>query len=249
MVGVREFLARVVEICGEPQGYKKGHSGDDGFCDCIGLIIGAIRRAGGRWSGTHGSNYAARYEVEKLEKIAQSGTLIPGELVFKSREPGEKGYDLPAKYTGDLRDYYHVGVVVSATPLRIYHMTTPCPQVDTKLGKWAWHGWPVKIAKEKGEKPKMDEVIYQAIVIGGGALNMREGPSRNAKLIRSIPQGAMVDVYQVNEDGTWGVVGYRGTQGYVMMEFLSRDGEKIQVPKKKLEEIYDQLGDWLGLRG
>lgn len=246
MVGVREFLARVVEICGEPQGYKKGHSGDDGFCDCIGLIIGAIRRAGGRWSGTHGSNYAARYEVEKLEKIVQSGALIPGELVFKSKEPGEKGYDLPAKYMGDLRDYYHVGVVVSATPLRIYHMTTPCPQVDTKLGKWAWHGWPKKISRE-GEIP-MGET-YQATVVGGGALNMRKEPRRDSQLIRQIPEGEIVDVISVSTDGNWGSVEYRGSRGYAMMEYLSREGEKIQVPKKKLEDIYDLLGDWLGLRG
>ena len=247
MVGVREFLARVVEICSEGPGYAKGHSGSDGLCDCIGLIIGAIRRAGGQWHGTHGSNYAARNEVEKLEKVGNSGTLIPGELVFKSLEPGEKGYDLPKKYTKDPRDYYHVGVVVSVSPLRIYHMTTPCPKIDTKIGKWAWHGWPVKIARE-GEKEKMEEVQYQAIVIRG-ALNMREKADRASGLIRQIPEGAMVDVYEEVKDGEWARAAYRGSRGYVMTEFLSREGKMIQVPEKKLEEIYDQLGDWLGRRG
>ena len=246
MVAVRDFLARVVEICSESPAYAKGHSGSDGLCDCIGLIIGAIRRAGGQWHGMHGSNYAARNEVEQLQKITHSGTLIPGELVFKAYEPGEKGYDLPARYKKDLRDYYHVGVVVSASPLRIYHMTTPCPKIDTKLGKWAWHGWPTKIARE-GEIP-MGET-YQAIVIGGGALNMRKEPKRSSQLIRQIPEGAVVDVLSVSADGAWGTVEYRGSRGYAMMEYLSREGEKIEVPKKKLEEIYDMLGDWLGRRG
>ena len=248
MVGVREFLARVVEICSEGPGYQLGHCGDDHLCDCIGLIIGAIRRAGGQWHGTHGSNYAARKEVEKLLAVGKAAELRPGELVFKSRQPGEKGYDLPKQYKSDLLDYYHVGVVVSVSPLRIYHMTTPCPKIDQTIGKWAWHGWPVKIAKE-GEQGKVDEVQYQAIVIGGGALNMREKADRGSGLIRQIPEGAMVDVYEVCDGGDWGRVGYRGSRGYVMMEYLSREGEMIQVPKKKLEEIYDQLGDWLGLRG
>ena len=245
MVNVKDFLSRVVEICDEGPAYQKGHSGSDGLCDCIGLIIGAIRRAGGQWHGTHGSNYAARNEVEQLQRTDHPRTLIPGELVFKSKEPGEKGYDLPSTYKKDLRDYYHVGVVVSVSPLRIYHMTTPKPRIDTKLGTWAWHGWPKKIAK--GEIP-MGETMYQAIVING-ALNMREEASRGSRLIRQIPEGAMVDVYKVQEDGAWGMVGYRGSKGYVMMEYLSKTGEMIQVPKQKLEEIYDQLGDWLGLRG
>ena len=245
MVGVSDFLARVVEIHDEGPGYQLGHSGSDGLCDCIGLIIGAIRRAGGQWHGTHGSNYAARNEVEQLQRITHSGTLIPGELVFKAREPGEAGYALPARYKKDTRDYYHVGVVVSATPLRIYHMTTPKPKIDKQLGKWAWHGWPTKIARE-GEIP-MGET-YQATVVGGG-LNMRTEPRRDSQLIRQIPDGATVEVISVSADGTWGSVEYRGTRGYVMMEFLSREGEMVDVPKKKLEEIYDMLGDWLGLRG
>ena len=246
MISVDCFLSRVVQICNEQPQYAKGHSGADGYCDCIGLIIGAIRRAGGQWHGTHGSNYAARNEVDQLRKVVNSGTLVPGELVFKSKEPGESGYDLPKTYKKDLRDYYHVGVVVSVTPLRIYHMTMPRPQIDTKTGKWAWHGWPIKVAKE-GEKPM--ETLYQAEVVGGGALNMRTDKDRSAQLIMQIPEGACVDVLSEEAGGVWCVVRYRGRQGYVMAEYLSRSGETVQVPKKALEAIYDQLGDWLGLRG
>ena len=78
---------------------------------------------------------------------------------------------------------------------------------------------------------------------------MRKEPKRDSQLIRQIPEGAVVDVLSVSTDGAWGSVEYRGSRGYAMMEFLSREGEKVEVPKKKLEEIYDMLGDWLGLRG
>ena len=141
-VNVLDFIARAMEIYNESPGDEHGHCGNDGLCDCIGLVIGAIRRAGGQWHGMHGSNYAARNEMVSLEKIVHSGTLVPGEVVYKAKSPDDSGYDLPDRYkTGtDLRDYYHVGVVVSATPLRICHMTTPKPKIDTTIGKWAWHG-------------------------------------------------------------------------------------------------------------
>ena len=56
--------------------------GSDGYCDCIGLIIGAIRRMGLKWTGIHGSNWAARKEVEKLEKINSVNDLSVGDLVL-----------------------------------------------------------------------------------------------------------------------------------------------------------------------
>ena len=152
-VSLSDFMEKVEEIAAENPRYRKGGSGKDGTCDCIGLIIGAIRRAGGSWPGLHGSNYAARSETENLREIRTAGDLQPGELVYKAYEPGERGYDLPARYrkggsayTGDLRDYYHVGVVLSAAPLRILHMTDPGPRTDTGLGQWSWHGECKRIA-------------------------------------------------------------------------------------------------------
>ena len=62
-ITLSSFLEKIREIASENPKYRSGGSGKDGTCDCIGLIIGAIRRAGGSWPGTHGSNYAARYET------------------------------------------------------------------------------------------------------------------------------------------------------------------------------------------
>ncbi len=77
-VSLSDFMEKVEEIATETPRYRKGGSGKDGTCDCIGLIIGAIRRAGGSWPGLHGSNYAARSETENLREIRTAGDLQPG---------------------------------------------------------------------------------------------------------------------------------------------------------------------------
>lgn len=252
MVNVRDFLSRAAEIAAEEPGYQLGHSGNDHLCDCIGLIIGAIRRAGGQWHGTHGSNYAARYEVRELARIGRAKDLTPGDLVFKAREPGEKGYALPDRYKHDKRDYYHVGVVMSAEPLRILHMTTPRPKMDTSLGKWAYYGWPRLVAKdqEKGEMPVGTEVDYQGRVVGDGMLNMRQAPNTKAARIMQLPVGTVVQVNE--EDGDWLRVSYGAATGYVMAQYIDKDttaGKMISVDRSVLEAIYDEIGDLLGLRG
>ena len=160
------FLEKIREITAENPKYRSGGSGKDGTCDCIGLIIGAIRRAGGSWPGIHGSNYAARYETRNLEKITNQNAIRVGELVYKHRSPGEAGYDLPTRYRShsDRNDYYHVGVVLSVSPLRILHMTTPSILTDTKMGKWSHHGWCKRIADtpEGGEDKVKVQVILAA---------------------------------------------------------------------------------------
>ena len=252
-VDVKKFLTRVEEIAAEGPGYQHGHSGDDHLCDCIGLVIGAIRRAGGQWRGTHGTNYAARAEMKYLKPISTTGDLKVGEVVYKSYEPGVGGYNLPARYerggdgyTGDMRDYYHIGVVISVNPLRIRHMTTPKPRMDTAIGKWSWHGWLKKISEGGSMK-----VTYQAKVIGG-ALNLRSGPSKSDERIDQIPDGTIVTV---TEDlAGWSKVIFDGREGYVASMYLEevkpdQDVDLTAVPKAELEAVYDMIGNWLGLRG
>ena len=148
LVSVSSFLSAVEAIAAKNPTYRLGGSGKDGTCDCIGLIMGAIRTAGSSWPGLHGSNYAARNETVSLSDVSSVSALKPGELVYKVRNPGESGYALPDRYKSgsDLRDYYHVGVVLSVSPLRIRHMSTPGMLIDTKLGNWRRHGWCKRIA-------------------------------------------------------------------------------------------------------
>lgn len=81
--------------------------------DCSGAFVWAFKQHG--QSIYHGSNRIAREHVEELLPITQAK---PGMAVLKAREPGEKYYALPAEYrkggkrcNGDLKDYYHIGLV------------------------------------------------------------------------------------------------------------------------------------------
>ena len=81
--------------------------------DCSGAFVWAFKQHG--LGIYHGSNRIAREHVEALLPMAQAQ---PGMAVFKTREPGEKYYALPAEYrkggkrcNGDLKDYYHIGLV------------------------------------------------------------------------------------------------------------------------------------------
>ena len=151
MVAVDDFLRGVQEIKSEAPTYREGGDGSDGTCDCIGLVIGAVRRAGGRWTGTHGSNYAARFAVDGLFRQVDAADLELGWLVFKAVGPMDAWYDLPdkyraggAEYTGDVMDYYHVGVVTGVEPLAITHCTkgggVDGVTVDTRQGDWRYAG-------------------------------------------------------------------------------------------------------------
>ena len=273
IITATKFLTCVEAIAAEAPSYRVGGCGDDGTCDCIGLIIGAIRWAGGSWRGLHGSNYAARYETNQLRKIDHISELKIGEAVYKARDPGEDKYALPDRYkkAPDLRDYYHVGVVESVTPLRIRHMTTPQMQMDTKIGKWTYHGWLKKITEsEGGQDEKIPETgggkVYILINIAGGnvnaPINMRSGDSLNRKIIKQIPQGSEAELIEHGE--SWCKIRYKGAEGFVATQFVhvqesssgsggtsSADdaGSTVAVDRKQLEALYDTIGDWLGLRG
>ena len=54
MIGAEAFLAAAQAIEKKAPTYRHGGTGADGTCDCIGLVIGAIRRAGGVWNGLKG---------------------------------------------------------------------------------------------------------------------------------------------------------------------------------------------------
>ena len=264
MITVSQLITAAEEIAVEEPRYQLGHDGSDGYCDCIGLIIGAIRRAGGQWRGMHGSNYAARAEVRKIQPIVASSVLKRGEAVFKAYEPGVGGYNLPERYspggnsyTGDLHDYYHVGIVESVYPLRIRHMTSPRAKMDTSLGKWSYHGELIKVDYDTdGGK---DEKMSKVIISGGNAdapIHLRKAASTASPIVAEIPQGSTAEL--IENGGSWNQIKWNGRTGYVMAKFVTpagdgscedTTGDTVTVSRKDLEKIYDTLGDWLGLRG
>ncbi len=245
-ISITVFLAMCQAIQAAKPKYGKGHDGDDGLCDCIGLIIGAIRRAGGEWKGTHGSNYAARNEMRELVAINNVSQLQPGWAVYKRWKPGDAKYALPASYksNADQGDYYHVGVVISVTPLQIMHCTSWTSggvkysgiKIDTALGSWKWGGRLKKVAYDDSQEG--GEKVMETLWVGrvtGGRLRMREAANDDAELMLWIPDGAEVKVLDKAAPEGWAYVEYAGKQGYCMVQYLRNvesipDGSVRSIP-------------------
>ena len=99
-----------------------------------------------------------------------------GEIVFKARNPGDSSYSLPDRYksggancTGDLRDYYHVGVITRVHPLEITHCSTSVEgnsiHRDSVLGRWKFGGRlkGINYKSNREEKVEMAKVyLYQS---------------------------------------------------------------------------------------
>ena len=255
------FIAQVEAIAQASPVYRPGGDGSDGTCDCIGLVIGAIRQAGGAWMGTHGSNYAARYEMRELLPVTDAGELCLGDVVYKARTPGQAGYALPERYKNDpdQRDYYHVGVVTATSPLEITHCTGPGIVRDTKLGKWVYRGRLKKVDYDGTEVVETMVQTAKVTAASGSAVKMRSKPSASDRLYWEVPVGAEVQVAEVT--GSWAKVRYGDRTGYMMTDFLALDaqeppevggtaetmtgGELITVQRAALQAVYDALGSIL----
>ncbi len=218
-VKLNDFLFHVSAIAADRPSYELGKDGSGGKCDCIGLIIGAIRRSGGKWDGIHGTNYTARSAVDYIDRVSSSADLTVGELVFKAREPGADGYALPSRYdkSPDQRDYYHVGVVTGVNPLKITHCTSPGGiKIDTKLGAWKYRAWCSEVEQKEAEIFMPYPMIVTAT--SGKTVNMRERPDLSAPLVKQIEIGETVTV--VDATGEWAKCTYGSYTGYIMTKYL-----------------------------
>ena len=255
------FLEKVEEIAAASPAYRLGGDGSDGSCDCIGLVIGAIRRAGGSWTGVHGSNYAARYEMRELLPVVDAGEMCLGDVVYKARMPGQAGYALPERYLSDpdMRDYYHVGVVTAVEPLEITHCTGPGIVRDARLGKWTYRGRLEQVDDDGAEVVENMAQTAKVTATSGSTVKMRSKPSTSDGLYWEVPVGAVVQVAEVS--GGWAKVRYGDRTGYMMAEFLDMGGQEmteaggiaeaapggelITVQRAALQAVYEALGNLL----
>lgn len=232
MDGIRANIARVKR-------YELGMDGRGGGCDCIGLIIGGIRLAGGKWDGTHGSNWAARNAVKQLNETSNKNELHIGDMVFKARGPGHEKYDMPEKYknSGDLNDYYHVGVVMGVEPLQITHCTGVPGGIktDSSLGEWKYHGQYIGITEEI---TLGTEATY---AVTGGQLKMRSGPGTNYNVIAYIPNGKQVMGAKIDGEPDWIYTKYGKDIGYCMARYLvpvdQNDGDTITIKNSDWDRL------------
>lgn len=240
-----KFVERCEDIVKAKPNYELGSS-DLHNCDCIGMVKYSLRKNGVSFS-TSGTNWTIRNQVRNIRKITGEGVLQVGDVVFKAKEPGESGYNLPSKYrsggsayNGDIRDYCHIGVVKSVSPLKIIHMTSPTAKTDTAIGKW-------KVAAELDSKyvsggstataepvttpetePSQDTSASgdEAVVVSenGGYVKLRANPSTSCRLWDKIHPGTRVTIVTPGYD--WTKVNCGKRKGwYMMTKFLDIVGD------------------------
>lgn len=215
----QEFVSAVLQNAMTVQGYKVGCDGRgvDHLCDCIGLIIGAFEILGVKWPGVHGTNWTARNYVKGLSEFGTTLDLQIGDVVFKAREPGQDGYNLPDTYKNspDKRDYYHIGVVTNLNPFKITHCTTVPGGIQADQGKKNWKFKAVlEPIAEGGHGMKKGLVMAES----GNTVNMRQSSSTSAPVIVQVKIGEEVDV--IEEQGEWDKIEYSGYTGYMMSKFI-----------------------------
>lgn len=233
-----EYVEKVLEIAREKPAYALGGDGSNGKCDCVGLGIGALRRGGIKYTGIHGSNWAARKESVELWQIESVSELTIGDNVLKAYEPGDKGWSLPSRYAkdADQRDYYHLGVVTSVNPLRITHCTTPTIKTDTTLGRWKYAFRWKHLSVDVNYEPAVEvDAVYKATVKlkTSKYLNLRVGPSTDDTKIGKIPNGGIVEVLTAGD--AWSFVRYDGMSGYVNNQYL------VEIEEEPDDSIHVQL--------
>ena len=240
MITARELLEKVLEIENEQPVYRTGGTGDNGTCDCIGAVMGGMYRLGRAEYPLHSSNYFARYQTDELREIGSAETLLPGEVVYKSKDdPSE----LHARYlpggthcTGDTRNYYHAGMVVSASPLIIVHCTSSGGvngfTRDERLGGWRWAGRVRGVSYEEDEEMNETAVVT---VTSGTTANLRIRPSQQSRRVAKVHAGTQVTITE-QADGWAKVITPQGEKGYMMTQFLKTADETIEARLSKLEE-------------
>jgi hypothetical protein len=241
MVSKRTFINNILEIQSRAPTYRTRGVGADGTCDCIGLIMGAMYEAGHKKYDMHSSNYFARYQMEELYPVSRAEHLFTGMIVYKAREDTSQlheRYQLGGRYyTGDMLDYYHVGVVLTPNPLEIIHCTSGDGvdgiTIDSTMGKWAFGGRLVGVDYSNDgidtveeEKP-MEPYTAKVTAPSGSTVNMRMRPDESAAVVVRVPIGSTVDV-QTQADG-WARIVWNGTVGYMMEKFLSRVADDAEA--------------------
>ena len=164
-----------------------------GGVDCSGLLAAAFRHQGG--SLPHGSNAIARRYTEGMAELKSAEQLFPGAAVFKWQRDGA-----PARYTDGLGNWHHIGLVVSAAPLRIIHASSAkgCVTADTAIGGWT------HLARLKGidyseqttEQTEGEDIMsenYVLRVTAARALLIRAGASRKSAIQGRLKSGAQVE--------------------------------------------------------
>lgn len=246
--------------------------------DCQAFVERCLRDCGNR-TDLPGSNawyrkVKAEGWVGTPEECKQRyGTVPAGAFLFILEHDGKE----PAKYQGDgIGNASHIGICTNLSGSEMVkiaksegdaiaagfdfgdgaiHSSASRGAVCTSKfagktinGGWNQVGLWLKVI-DYGLDQGGTQVDYQAKVVGG-ALNLREQPSKASDRLCQIPDGSIITV--TDEALEWAKTAYSGYVGWVLKSYLEKvqgDDDTVTVSRKWLESIYDQLGDVLGRRG
>lgn len=234
MPTAKEFAYEVEDIALTVTGYQEGRSGQNGLCDCIGLIMGAMNRLSRISYPIHDTNYFRRYQTNNLRVLKSGETLQVGQILYKARadqsdlddryKPGGR-YHTPK----DMQDYYHVGVITALSPLEITHCTQDGSisgiKRDSSTKGWTHVGevkgveYAADISVGGNEEETMSKTAYVSVPSGTTTANLRERPNKKADLVKRITKGTVVEVLE-QADGWSKIQDPTGDRGYMMSEFL-----------------------------
>ena len=229
-MNVSDFLKNVQKIVDSNPTYRTGGDGSDGTCDCIGLIMGAL---GGKFD-MHSTNWFARYQTFGLELINHDRYEPEvGDILYKARHPSNPKYDLHERYvtgryaTGDLTDYYHVGVVANVAPLEIAHCTSADNvngiAYDSTADTWTHVGILKNVDYDETQADDGTNAEHGLAVVyseNGDPVRMRSKPTAEGgyNTVAKVPPGAPVEILE--QAGEWAAVRWNGQRGYMMSKYL-----------------------------
>lgn len=252
-IPVNDLIAIFQRMYNEHWSYEWG-AAEEGCVDCSGAFVYSYRQFGK--SIAHGSNSIGHKYVGTLLPISQAE---PGMAAFKVRDwtEDQKGNSWYGQEPGDI---HHVGLVDNDTSFVLNAKGTAYgfsrDNLTNKNG-WDYVAYLSAVDYSGGGGGGGGDDPVEVTISGGNVekpINMRASSTTQSKIIAEIPQGSTAEL--VREDGNWDKITYNGQTGYVKAEFVHKieepddpTGETVTVPREDLEKIYDQLGDWLGLRG
>ena len=227
-IKVADLLSELNIMLKEHWSYVWG-SASKGCVDCSGALVYVFRKYGR--SIYHGSNRIARVEVDELLPISQAK---PGMVAFKARNPGDAKYALPSAYksggkncNGDLRDFYHVGVVGQNGKV-LNAQSSSTGFVESPIKTWACVGYLKQVDYGDIQEDNMSndsiDILYTAEVIAesGSTVRMRSKPLKNAPIVANVKVGTQANILEATSD--WCQIEVDGKHGYMMSKFLNKLG-------------------------
>lgn len=264
-VSAAAYVKEVYAIYNEKPKYEIGHDGSDGKCDCIGMVRGALKRAGATdVTNMRGTNQAARESIRNLSVIEYVSALRIGDVVLKTRPKDDAEMPLPDKYRKGGNEYdpnvgetnfTHIGTITSKSPLEITHMTSPTAKKDISIKGWSYFGklpWvddDPEPSPEPTPEPPPEPITATVVAEHGKTVKMRAKPSTKCSLYWDVPILSTVLVNEIGKE--WSNITYTGQTGWMMTKFLAFVGCLFTVHVPNLSEVQAQAllseypGSWM----